>query len=47
MRPAFSNPWKVRSRKSRSVMWQGTYTAIVTPFNRDGGVDYGKLAALV
>jgi 4-hydroxy-tetrahydrodipicolinate synthase len=28
-------------------MWQGTYTAIVTPFNRDGGVDYGKLAALV
>ncbi len=28
-------------------MWQGTYTAIVTPFNRDGGVDYGQLSALV
>ena len=28
-------------------MWQGAYTAIVTPFNRDGAVDYGKLRALV
>ena len=28
-------------------MWQGAYTALVTPFNRDGAVDYGKLRALV
>ena len=28
-------------------MFKGTYTAIVTPFNRDGGVDYGRLRALV
>jgi 4-hydroxy-tetrahydrodipicolinate synthase len=28
-------------------MWQGAYTAIVTPFNRDGAVDYGKLRALI
>ena len=28
-------------------MWQGAYTAIVTPFNRDGGVDYSQLRALV
>jgi len=27
--------------------FQGTYTAIVTPFNRDGSVDYGKLRALI
>jgi 4-hydroxy-tetrahydrodipicolinate synthase len=28
-------------------MWQGAYTAIVTPFNRDGSVDYGKLRELI
>lgn len=28
-------------------MWQGAYTAIVTPFNRDGSVDFGKLRELV
>lgn len=28
-------------------MFQGTYTALVTPFNRDGSVDYGALRALV
>jgi len=28
-------------------MFQGAYTAIVTPFNRDGSVDYGKLRALI
>ena len=28
-------------------MWHGAYTAIVTPFNRDGAVDYGKLRALI
>jgi 4-hydroxy-tetrahydrodipicolinate synthase len=28
-------------------MFKGTYTAIVTPFNRAGGVDYGRLRALI
>lgn len=28
-------------------MFRGTYTALVTPFNRDGSVDYGCLRALV
>ena len=28
-------------------MFTGTYTALVTPFNRKGGVDYGKLRELV
>ena len=28
-------------------MWQGAYTALVTPFNRDGAVDFGKVRALV
>lgn len=28
-------------------MFQGTYTAIVTPFARRGDVDYGKLRALI
>ena len=28
-------------------MWQGAYTAIVTPFNRDGSVDFAKLRELV
>ena len=28
-------------------MFEGAYTAIVTPFNRDGSVDYGSLKALV
>lgn len=28
-------------------MFQGAYTATVTPFNRDGSVDYGRLRALV
>ena len=28
-------------------MFQGTYTAIVTPFNKDGSVDYGRLRELV
>lgn len=28
-------------------MWEGAYTAIVTPFNRDGSVDYGKLRELI
>jgi 4-hydroxy-tetrahydrodipicolinate synthase len=28
-------------------MFSGTYTAIVTPFNRAGGVDYGRLRALI
>ena len=26
---------------------KGTYTALVTPFNKDGGVDFGKLGARV
>jgi 4-hydroxy-tetrahydrodipicolinate synthase len=29
------------------IMFQGAYTAIVTPFNRDGSVDYGKLRELI
>ena len=28
-------------------MWQGAYTALVTPFDRNGAVDYGQLRALV
>ena len=28
-------------------MFQGAYTAIVTPFNRGGSVDYGKLRELI
>lgn len=28
-------------------MLKGVYTAIVTPFNADGGVDYGKFRALI
>ena len=28
-------------------MFKGTYTALVTPFNKDGSVDYGALRALV
>jgi 4-hydroxy-tetrahydrodipicolinate synthase len=28
-------------------MFEGAYTAIVTPFNQDGSVDYGKLRALI
>ena len=28
-------------------MFEGAYTAIVTPFNRDGAVDYGKLRDLI
>ena len=28
-------------------MFEGAHTAIATPFNRDGSVDYGKLADLV
>lgn len=28
-------------------MWQGAYTAIVTPFNRNGSVDFGKLRELI
>lgn len=28
-------------------MFKGTYTALVTPFNRDGSVDYGCLRALI
>lgn len=28
-------------------MWEGAYTAIITPFNRSGDVDYGKLRELV
>jgi len=28
-------------------MFEGAYTAIVTPFNKDGGVDYGKLRTLI
>jgi 4-hydroxy-tetrahydrodipicolinate synthase len=28
-------------------MFKGTYTAIVTPFNRAGGVDFGRLRALI
>jgi len=28
-------------------MFTGTYTAIVTPFNQDGSIDYGALKALV
>ena len=29
------------------TMFKGTYTALVTPFNKDGSVDYGALRALV
>lgn len=28
-------------------MFEGAYTAIVTPFNRDGSVDFGKLRELI
>jgi 4-hydroxy-tetrahydrodipicolinate synthase len=28
-------------------MFEGAYTAIVTPFNRDGAVDFGKLRELI
>ena len=28
-------------------MFKGTYTAIVTPFNRSGGVDFGRLRELI
>jgi len=28
-------------------MFQGVYTALVTPFKTDGSVDYGKLKNLV
>lgn len=28
-------------------MYEGAYTAIVTPFNRDGSVDFGKLRDLI
>ena len=28
-------------------MFEGAYTAIITPFGRDGGVDYGKLRDLI
>ncbi len=28
-------------------MLTGTYTAVVTPFNRDGAIDYGGLTALI
>ena len=28
-------------------MFSGTYTAIVTPFNRDGSVDYGRFRSLI
>lgn len=28
-------------------MFEGTYTAIVTPFNKGGGVDFGALRALI
>jgi 4-hydroxy-tetrahydrodipicolinate synthase len=28
-------------------MFEGAYTALVTPFNKDGSVDYGKLRALI
>ncbi|MEI7436265.1 MAG: 4-hydroxy-tetrahydrodipicolinate synthase [bacterium] len=28
-------------------MFKGAYTAIVTPFGRDGGVDYGRLSELI
>ena len=28
-------------------MFEGAYTAIVTPFTRDGRVDYGKLRDLI
>ena len=30
-----------------SLNLKGTYTAIVTPFNRDGSIDYGSLKALI
>ncbi len=28
-------------------MFSGAYTALVTPFNRDGSIDFGKFAALI
>jgi len=28
-------------------MFEGAYTAIITPFNRDGSIDYGNLAELI
>ena len=28
-------------------MFEGAYTAIITPFNRNGGVDFGKLRELI
>jgi 4-hydroxy-tetrahydrodipicolinate synthase len=29
------------------MRFSGTYTALITPFNKDGSVDYGKLRELV
>lgn len=34
-------------KRRNNMTFQGTYTAIVTPFNSDGSVDYGKLKALI
>lgn len=30
-----------------TTVFEGAYTALVTPFNRDGSVDYGRLRALI
>ena len=34
-------------RKGIGIMFEGTYTAIVTPFTRDGHVDYPRLQDLI
>jgi len=35
------------TKRRRKVVFEGAYTALVTPFNADGSVDFGKLADLV
>jgi 4-hydroxy-tetrahydrodipicolinate synthase len=35
------------ARAKEHIMFEGAYTAIVTPFDRNGRVDYGKLRELV
>ena len=39
--------WRAFFHPTRFSMFQGTYTALVTPFNRDGSVDFGCLRAIV
>jgi 4-hydroxy-tetrahydrodipicolinate synthase len=38
---------RTETGESERLMFQGTYTAIVTPFTRDGNVDYERLRSLI